>query len=360
MEQHAVEDSPEWTYSSQSLFDLAVSLVPRDALVNLRDHHRSHADIIGFSNEEFYDGQLRVATHYDHLVLPDDGPAVRWIQVAGVVTTPATGSSLNIPEAQAVVDELERLAQQGYAGSVGVVTPFRPQANRIRDIADSRPALTRFLKARDFVVGAAHSFQGDERDVMLFSPVVGKGMSRGSMRFLQANPNLFNVAITRARASLIVVGDTTSNEIKKLNYLSDFVTYVENLDGKPPAGDKPVSDWGPSYPSIDGPASSEWEHRLYEALYARGVRTVPQQPVEQYTLDMALIDGNRRLDIEVDGEHYHRAWNGELARRDQIRNGRMIELGWDVMRFWVYEVRDDLDGCVERVERWLQEGRSEL
>jgi very-short-patch-repair endonuclease len=64
------------------------------------------------------------------------------------------------------------------------------------------------------------------------------------------------------------------------------------------------------------------------------------------------MDGERMLNVEVDGEKYHRNWDGELCRRDQIRNQRLFELGWDVMRFWVYQVRDDLDNCVRRVNSW--------
>ncbi len=67
----------------------------------------------------------------------------------------------------------------------------------------------------------------------------------------------------------------------------------------------------------------------------------------------AIIGQKRKLDIEVDGEHYHRHWDGELCMRDQIRSRRLNDLGWDVMRFWVYELRDDLAGSVERVRSWL-------
>ena len=63
------------------------------------------------------------------------------------------------------------------------------------------------------------------------------------------------------------------------------------------------------------------------------------------------------MNIEVDGEMYHRAWDGELIRRDQLRNLRLIELGWDVQRFWVYEVRDDLGGCVTRIQKWFDQQR---
>ena len=67
-----------------------------------------------------------------------------------------------------------------------------------------------------------------------------------------------------------------------------------------------------------------------------------------------MFSGDAMLDIEVDGERYHRSWDGEICRRDQIRNQRLYELGWDVMRFWVYQIRDDLDVCVSRVKRWSE------
>jgi len=61
----------------------------------------------------------------------------------------------------------------------------------------------------------------------------------------------------------------------------------------------------------------------------------------------------------VDGERYHRNWDGELCWRDQIRNQRLIELGWDIMRFWVYQIRDDLDYCVDRVAAWMSKNQRE-
>ena len=92
---------------------------------------------------------------------------------------------------------------------------------------------------------------------------------------------------------------------------------------------------------------------LWAALVKAGLRPVPQYDVDSYILDFALIRPNgRRLNIEVDGEHYHRGWDGELIRSDQLRNLRMIEMGWDVMRFWVYQVRDDLPACVDKVATW--------
>ena len=321
----------------------------------LRDHHRSHADIIEFSNNTFYEGRLRIATNYDRLRRPrPDEPAVRWVDVQGKTVRPGSGGAVNEAEAQAVVEEIERLVSQGYRGSIGVVSPFRAQANRIRDLVYGHDGLVTRIADVDFLADTVHKFQGDERDVMFFSPVVSSGVSDGALGFLRSNPNLFNVAITRARAALIVVGDKGAALNCKVAYLARFAAYTDHVGNRE---DKiaaaTTTDLGPKYPSVSHPERvSEWERLFYQALYREGVRPIPQYPVEKYALDFAVLNGERRLNIEVDGERYHRNWDGELCRRDQIRNQRLMELGWDVMRFWVYQIRDDLDHCIARVQEW--------
>jgi len=106
-----------------------VACAKSDDIINLRDHHRSHADIIEFSNKHFYEGRLRVATRYNNLRLPfKDQPSVRWINVSGTTEKPGGGGAFNKQEAIAVVSELRRLIEHGYRGSIGVVSPFRAQA----------------------------------------------------------------------------------------------------------------------------------------------------------------------------------------------------------------------------------------
>lgn len=346
-----------WAYSTRSLFDLASSLCRSEDIVDLRDHHRSHADIINFSNEIFYEGRLRVATRYDNLCRPrPDEPAVRWIHVEGKTIRPKTGGAVNQEEARRVVDELQRLLNQGYRGSVGVVSPFRAQANLIRDLVSQNENLSSRLSNLDFLVDTVHKFQGDERDVMIFSPVVSIGVPDTALGFLRSNPNLFNVAITRARAALVVVGDHIAAMNSGVDYLARFASYVDrvNRSAKTDTGETCV-DLGPEYPDVARPELvSDWERLFYRVAYKAGLRPIPQYQVEKYLLDFAIIIDERRLNIEIDGEQYHRNWNGELCRRDQIRNQRLMELGWDVMRFWVYQIRDDIEKCVARVVQWTQ------
>jgi len=348
----------QWAYSYNSLFDLASGLVSQNDIINLRDHHRSHSEIIEFSNQEFYEGNLRVATNYDSLkFLEDEKNGIRWVNVVGNVKRPSTGGAVNEIEAKSVVREIEKLIyERNYNGSIGVVTPFRAQANLIRQLVNDNNDLQGKLMNHDFLVDTVHKFQGDERDLMIFSPVVSKNMSEGALSFMRNNGNLFNVAITRARAMLLVIGDQSATINCKVSYLENFAKYTQQLEGdKKKKISYTIQDLGEEYPTVTHPERvSEWEHVLYKALYNAGIKAIPQYQVEKYTLDFAVFEGGRQLNVEVDGERYHKNWTGELCRRDQIRNQRLFELGWDVKRFWVYEVRDDIDGCVKKIKQWIE------
>jgi very-short-patch-repair endonuclease len=360
MVKHDLLDNPgpTWGYRANSLYDLAAAKASSASIVVLRDHHRSHADIISFSNSFFYGGRLRVATDYRRLRRPE-GPAIRWVNVAGNAVRPPTGGAVNQAEAAAVVEELRRIAiTQRFPGEMGVVTPFRAQANLIEELVARDDVLAPVLATRNFICETAHKFQGDERDLIVFSPVVSRGIPIGATGFLKSQGNIFNVGITRARGALIVVGDAAACASSGVEYLSAFARYV--ADHRRPVPQPTVSPApdGASrdYPAVAHPERvSDWERVFYAALVDAGLRPIPQFDVDQYDLDLALIRPNgRRLDIEIDGERYHRDWDGELMRRDQLRNLRLIEMGWDVLRLWVYEVRDSLPVCVARVAKWAE------
>ncbi|MDY0054984.1 MAG: AAA domain-containing protein [Methyloversatilis sp.] len=354
-----VENRAAWMYSVSSLYDLAAGVADSGQVINLRDHHRCHADIIEFSNRQFYAGKLRVATRYHQLKRPrKGGPGVVWQDVKGWTIQPASGGAQNAPEAKALVEALhDLLVTRGYVGTVGVVTPFRAQVQLIQSMLAESPALAEVAAGRELLVDTVHRFQGDERDVMFFSPVVSDGFPAGALGFLRSNGNLFNVAITRARGLLHVVGDRAAAADCGVDYLSAFARYVESV-GQGQTGGEPeaLQRLGPDYPPVSRPERvSDWERVLYRAMFAAGIRAIPQYSVDQYDLDFALIVGNRRLNIEVDGERYHRSWTGELCLRDQLRNQRLIELGWEVKRFWVYEVRDRLPECVAWIAGWAKQ-----
>jgi len=284
---------------------------------------------------------------------------VQWEHVRGTTIRPESGSANNREEAEHVVQQVTRiLGTPGFDGTIGVVTPFRGQANLINELLSRQEISSSKVSGTELLVDTVHKFQGDERDVIIFSPVVSRDAADSALRFLELNTHLFNVAITRARSHLIFVGDRIlADKLASGHVLRQFSHYLNDLEDMADAEIDPMEEVPETavYPTVARPELvSDWEREFYVRLRSADIKPLPQYPVDQYLLDFALFDSDRKLAIEVDGESFHRDWDGELVVRDRLRTMRLSELGWDVMRFWVYEIRDYHDDCVRRVKDWLE------
>ena len=150
-----------------------------------------------------------------------------------------------------------------------------------------------------------------------------------------------NVAVSRARAVLHVVGNRSWAARSGMPHLERLAAPSQ----RPSQPENPFRS--PWYPH-----ESPWEKILFEALKAKGVDSEPQYPVLGRRLDLALIrqgEPSLKIDIEVDGDQFHRNPDGSRRRDDVWRDIQLQGAGWRVMRFWVYQLRDDLDGCVEKI-----------
>ena len=331
-------DDQRFAYSANSLFDLARTTVgTASRFVHLLDHYRSKPEIIGFSNSEFYGNILNVHTDYRKLPTSDSVDAVTWHDVKGRTERPRTGSAYNTAEAQAVVDVLQDIIERTTHRdklhvSLGVVTPFREQANRIQSLVDCNIDLKRL----GVTIDTAHRYQGDERDIVIFSPVISRYTPESTLRFLGATSNLFNVAITRARAELHIVGDMITCAESGIPYLARFVSYVDGLGSHHPHDEQ------------SNVFDSLWEEVFFDALRSAGIPCVPQYRFDQYKLDFAIPD--KQIDIEIYGEFWHRNLDGSRVLSDLKRDTLLTARGWLVKRFWVYELQSDLDRCVRDIE----------
>ena len=344
-----------FSYCIHSLFDLAIAVGHGDDLVYLRDHHRSHACIIDYSNREFYSGLLRVATDYSKLKFPyGSDMSVIWKNVIGETVRPQAGSAYNQMEIDAVIEQLRGLINDNYAGSIGVVTPFKRQAELITHYLRERHSKVydELVKNHDFIAATAHKFQGDERDVIIFSPVVSNGAPQGTLNFLGCTPNLFNVAITRARASLIVIGNKAFCQNSNIHYLAHFADYTDSLYTNSGVTNNAIPQLGRNYPDVDTTEFvSDWERKLYSTLYDKGIKTIPQYAVDKYRVDLVCIEKGNKLAIEV-GEDEE--FNSEQSYAIHLKNVRLIEMGWDLVRLMPYQVKDDLEGCVKIVQSKIE------
>ena len=334
-------EEQRFSYPDNSLYELFAQ-TNNIRPVLLKETYRSVESIADYSNQNFYDGRLRVATMADRLKIPrNTTPGIHWTEVMSEVKSGGPSGCFAPQEIEKVLNVVQEiLVQNRFEGSLGVVTPFRQQANRIKDrIYENIPVEA--IRTANVIVDTAHGFQGDERDVMILSLCAGPDMPRGSRAFLRETANLMNVSVSRARAVLHVVGN------KKWAAQSG-IPHLESLalpPKKSPENKNMIkSPWHPH--------ESPWEKVLYDALMARGVQTIPQYPALGRRLDLALVkkEANRlKIDIEVDGDRYHRNPDGSRKRDDVWRDIQLQGAGWRVMRFWVYQLREDLDKCVDKI-----------
>lgn len=182
----------------------------------LTEHRRCYDNIIGYCNDLIYQGVLEAKRGNPKHNVP-------WGEMSFVeVTSPSAkfgGSRGNEGEAEAIANWLsangtaivayaraqdEKFIQVTddatvFQKSIGIVTPFSKQAQLIRQKLKD-------CNLPDFTVGTVHSFQGDEKLVVLFSSVYGIN-DKSVGKFYDAKPNMLNVAVSRAKDSFIVFGD---------------------------------------------------------------------------------------------------------------------------------------------------------
>ncbi len=319
-----------WLCSLRSLFDVAERHASRRHF--LAEHYRCHPDIAGYVSRAFYDGRLHPLTPVGTLKpVPGLKPGIHWQEVEGEVRAARSGC-WSPAEVAAAVDHVARLLDAGFEGTIGIATPFREQARRLADAVADRFSAEAIERHR-LIASSIHQFQGDARDLVLVSLCLGRGMPRGSLEFLRREARLLNVAVSRARVVCLVLG---SREVARASGIPHITTLLAHVERR----ERPTRGEGAN------PFQSPWEERLYEALAARGLRTVPQYPLVGRFLDLAVPEV--RLDIEVDGD-FHRGPDGYRRIEDRWRDLQIRAAGWQVMRFWVYELREDLDGCVQRI-----------
>lgn len=170
----------------------------------LKEHYRSHPEIAGLANRLFYGGELTVLTDIrDRPAL--QGRPVRWRDVTGQSIRGPNGESWRHPDeaAETIACVEQLLAQLPQHATIGVVTPYAAQANDL----ERRLAGRIGESGARLRVGTVHRFQGGERDVMVLSPVAGDNVGPHCFDWIDHQPQLWNVAITRARSNLIVIGD---------------------------------------------------------------------------------------------------------------------------------------------------------
>ncbi|XP_060925046.1 putative helicase mov-10-B.1 [Limanda limanda] len=196
-------------------------------VTKLLRNYRSHAAILKIPNELFYDNEVQEfadkldrETYCNWEPLPKKGFPVIFHEVIGNAEREANSPSyFNVAEIEVIVDYLTKLMETQEknglpkltAKDIGIIAPYRKQVEKIQKALKSARALRQWREVKEIKVGSVEAFQGDERKIIMVSTVRSsinsvKMKEDFNIGFL-ANPKRFNVAVTRARSLLIVVGN---------------------------------------------------------------------------------------------------------------------------------------------------------
>jgi very-short-patch-repair endonuclease/GTP cyclohydrolase I len=293
-------------HNSNNIYQIGVNCLPRGRaeIISLIEHYRSHPLIIGFSNHYIYQKRLKLKKELLNEELISIKSGVFGRNVSGVCIRGSAGKSwINHKEIKAVCELIQDLQSNDELSqlSIGVVSPFAAQVKGIKD------KLNELSLNNEITVGTAHTFQGDERDIIIFSPVIARGIEKGAMNFANS-PNLINVALTRARGALFIIGDFTyckSND----GIIGNFMKYVDTV--------MLLRD------------TSREELELFSWLIIEGLTPQVHVMIGGIEVDFLLINKSSgvKLVIEVDGkQHYFVEINGDKYTVKFEVNRRYIEI----------------------------------
>lgn len=214
---------------AKTLFEKCVEHHPHSAAL-LQTQYRMNESIMQFSSHYFYQGRLMADETVKHHTV-NNLPPVDFIDTAGCgyneIQDTETLSRYNEEEARVLIRQLEKIIQevglQDWTYTIGIITPYSAQVERLKKLADASEQLT--VIQSYISINTVDAFQGQERDIIAISFV--RSNDNGEIGFL-GDIRRTNVAITRARKKLIMVGDSAT--LGSHDFYTALLEYVQQKD----------------------------------------------------------------------------------------------------------------------------------
>ena len=347
----------------------------------LRQNRRSVDDIVSYISRSFYEDQLTCKTEVnrpqleaEHRILPDMEMGLHFVQVPHdeLFKDPLSSSSFSRAEAQRTMELLQQIVASGYRGTIGVIAPFRRQIGELQMRVLSDPTLRAlYQEGERLVIDTVHRFQGRDCDTIIYNLCLAA--SGGSQFAL--DENITNVALSRARYYLFVVGDPLALQVHaNQSFVRNLLPFVasQNIsgqaDGEHSAAFAAFADVAQIRPCLDRVRfDTVWERILFDqlrielrkdeffVLYGIENMIFTQLPILCYRLDLAMICGNRGLDIECDGSQHYENWfsadNFKLVPSDLKREADLRDnvVSFETIRFRNIEIENNPEACAKKV-----------
>jgi len=346
----------------------------------LRKHFRSYIELINYSNETFYK-MLQVMKIRAK-------PIADVIQFAKVEPEPppADDTNTNTVEADHILEEIKKLEDSGFNGTIGIITPFTDQQRYIAGRVFDSPSFSDWKSKFRIKVMTFDTCQGEERDIIFYSMV--ERLDQDKLRFIfpinLANRSIedegdikaqrLNVGFSRAKErvhftlskpveSFTGEAGTALRSFQSQLTKPDFASLLERTDPKS-AMEKPVLQY-------------IWQTSFYKENADR-IDIVPQFPigemlrqldpyarVPRYTADFLIMftaeDGsNTKVVVEYEGAEHHYGdpdflnefTYDRLRATDDVERMRIIEsYGYPIIVLNKFLLRRDPIATIDRLLR---------
>lgn len=214
-------------YRKDSLIDWTNKLLSNpDQTTLLNEHFRSKTDIIQFSNNKFYENQLRLIRSNP---ISDSSSSIEFIQVNGK----RNKQGVNEIEIEEIISTVKTIIKKhgdsitSIIPKIGISSPYTAQVKSIKSaLSDSIPY--HLIKRHEILVGTPFHFQGEERDIMMISFCIDKDSHFGSINYLNRR-DVFNVLITRARNRQIIFTSIQSSDLPSHSLLKEYLGSSDSI-----------------------------------------------------------------------------------------------------------------------------------
>ena len=217
---------------SKTLLEKCVELHPQ-AVTLLEEQYRMNEQIMGYSSQVFYKNLLKAHASVAKRRLFDDDKPLLFIDTAGCgFDEKIEGTSATNPEeaglllkhlSQFMAEWASKTKTPNEIPSVAIISPYKQQIQILNEQLTHIADLQSFLPS--IAINTVDSFQGQERDIVYIS--MTRSNAEGVIGFL-SDIRRMNVAMTRARKKLVIVGDSAT--LAQLPFYADFITYAESID----------------------------------------------------------------------------------------------------------------------------------
>ena len=229
--------SAEINELKKTLFEHCMHI--QNVSVMLDTQYRMHKQIMNFSNKKFYKGNLKAHISVKDSVLsrnadePLLNTAVDFIDTAGCgyteIINPESLSISNPEEGQLLIRHLKLLLAQytqnnksEHPLTIGIISPYKEQVQYLTLQIDADEELQQYKFP--LAIKTVDGFQGQERDIIYISLVRCNGEKE--IGFLN-DIRRMNVALTRAKKKLVVIGDSATLANNK--FYHDFLDYIDSI-----------------------------------------------------------------------------------------------------------------------------------